>query len=320
MTKFNLINPLNSVPNHFGYSCLQRKFEIFDNSEWLEQIFQNKNIKVVPLWEDKNLFSEIGDKITPPLPCYPKIQEFMEIVNISKHYTFLGYQTKQNKDMGYLAIDLSHLNEIEINKKISKWGNFYDLRNISPLIKGLDGSILAYARAIVTWHKNNGYCGKCGSKTLPIKLGHQRNCTNKICNKEHFPRTDPAVIMLVHNNDKTLLGRQKLWPAGMYSTLAGFVEPGETLENAVAREVHEEAGVKVKNIQYHSSQPWPFPSSLMMGFFAEAQTSKIKINTEEIEDVKWFSKKELLNFSDQQKFLPRKLSISRRLIEDWINF
>ena len=122
------------------------------------------------------------------------------------------------------------------------------------------------------------------------------------------------------NKEKTLLGRHQIWPKGMYSTLAGFVEPGETLENAVAREVYEESGVKVQNIKYHSSQPWPFPSSLMMGFFAEAKTLEIKIDAEEIEDVQWFSKRELLNFSDQQKFLPRKLSISRRLIEDWINF
>ena len=318
MPKFNLINHLNFIPNHFGFGGLQRKIEIVESSNWLERLLGNKNIKVVTLWKNKNLFSKIGDKNNPPVPSYPNSNEFIKIIDIAQHYTYLGHQ--KNKDIGYIAIDLSHLNEIEINKQLSKWGQFYDLREISPLINDFDGSTLAYARAIIFWHINNGFCGSCGSQTLSTKLGHQRSCINEICKKEHFPRTDPAVIMLVHNKEKTLLGRQQLWPKGMYSTLAGFVEPGETLENAVAREVYEESGVKVQNIKYHSSQPWPFPSSLMMGFFAEAKTLEIKIDAEEIEDVQWFSKRELLNFSDQQKFLPRKLSISRRLIEDWINF
>ena len=165
---------------------------------------------------------------------------------------------------------------------------------------------------------NNNYCSNCGNETTILKAGHQRNCLNKNCLLEHFPRTDPAVIMLVHHENKALLGRQKIWPQGMYSTLAGFVEPGETLEHAVAREVFEEAGILIKNIQYHSSQPWPFPSSLMVGFDAEAKSTDIKINKNEIEDANWFSKEEIFNFSDQNKFLPRKISIARKLIDDWM--
>ena len=131
--------------------------------------------------------------------------------------------------------------------------------------------------------------------------------------------SDPAVIMLIYKDDKILLGRQKVWPSGMYSTLAGFVETGETIENAVRREVLEEAGIKIKNIQYHSSQPWPFPASIMLGFYAEASSTKIKLDANEVEDVQWFSRKEVINFSHQNKFLPRKISIARRLIDDWIN-
>ena len=125
--------------------------------------------------------------------------------------------------------------------------------------------------------------------------------------------------MLVQDKGKVLLGRQKVWPEGLYSTLAGFVEPGETIEHAVAREVYEESGLIVKNIIYQYSQPWPFPSSLMLGFTAEAQTKNIKYNDSEIEDAQWFSRDDILNFENQKKILPRMLSVSRRLIEDWLN-
>jgi NAD+ diphosphatase len=124
--------------------------------------------------------------------------------------------------------------------------------------------------------------------------------------------------MLVHDGDRALLGRQKIWPAGMYSTLAGFVEPGESLEEAVAREVFEEAGIEIRDVRYHSSQPWPFPCSLMLGFHAEAKSTTIKIAEDEIDDAQWFSRDEMKNFDAQGKYLPRQISISRRLIEDWL--
>ena len=134
----------------------------------------------------------------------------------------------------------------------------------------------------------------------------------------HFPRTDPAVIMLVHDGDRALLGRQKVWVPGMHSTLAGFVEPGESLEEAVAREVFEEVGIRVRNVRYHSSQPWPFPASIMLGFHAEAATTELRIDTDEIENAAWFTREELLDFEALGNTLPRKDSIARRLIEDWL--
>ena len=159
----------------------------------------------------------------------------------------------------------------------------------------------------------------CGKATISTKGGHQRSCTRKGCTCLNFPRTDPAVIMLVTDGDRALLGRQKIWPEGLYSTLAGFVEPGETIEHAVAREVYEEAGIIVKNVIYQHSQPWPFPSALMLGFTTEASTKKIKLNDAELEDAQWFTKSEMLNFKIQEKFLPRKVSVSRRLIDDWLS-
>ncbi len=139
------------------------------------------------------------------------------------------------------------------------------------------------------------------------------------CATSHFPRTDPAVIMLVTDGERALLGRQKSWPQGQHSTLAGFVEPGESLEDAVAREVFEETRVVVGEVRYHSSQPWPFPSSIMLGFTAVARTSEITVDPSELEDARWFDRDWMLAHQDDDEFrLPRRDSIARRLIEDWL--
>ena len=147
-----------------------------------------------------------------------------------------------------------------------------------------------------------------------------RKCTNDDCAIEHFPRLDPAVIMLVHDGgDRLILGRNKNWQVGQHSVLAGFVESGESLEDSVAREIYEEAGVTVTDIRYHSSQPWPFPSSIMLGFTARATALTLNVNREELEDAAWFTRDDLLNSPEDNNFrLPRKDSISRRLIEDWM--
>ena len=148
-----------------------------------------------------------------------------------------------------------------------------------------------------------------------------RRCTNPACNTMHFPRTDPAVIMLVTDGDRALLGRNKNFPLpGMYSTLAGFVEPGESLEDAVAREVREESGIEVAAVHYPSSQPWPFPANIMLGFHAEARTTEITIDYGELEDARWFTRDWLMSHTDDDNFrLPRLDSIARRLIEDWLH-
>ncbi|MDH3792070.1 MAG: NAD(+) diphosphatase, partial [Rhodospirillales bacterium] len=146
-------------------------------------------------------------------------------------------------------------------------------------------------------------------------------CSAPDCGSQHFPRTDPAVIMLVHDGARCVLGRQEIWPPGMHSTLAGFVEPGETLEEAVAREVAEEVGLRFDpgQVFYQSSQPWPFPSSLMLGFHARIEPAELRVNRAEIESAAWFSREDLLNSPEDESFrLPRADSIARRLIEDWL--
>lgn len=199
-------------------------------------------------------------------------------------------------------------------------GHFADLRAIGPLMDGGEAALLAYARGIVWWNARTRFCGVCGAPTEALEAGFMRRCANPACNAPHFPRTDPAVIMLVHDGgDRVLLGRQRMWTPGMYSVLAGFVEPGESLEEAVAREVWEETGVKVGDVRYHSSQPWPFPSSLMLGFTALALTTELTVDMEELETALWVERSRLRSPApDDPLLLPRLDSIARHMLTEWM--
>jgi NAD+ diphosphatase len=166
------------------------------------------------------------------------------------------------------------------------------------------------------WHRYQKYCGHCGSETRAESGGNTRVCIAESCRRQLFPRVDPAIIVLVSDRDRCLLGRQSSWPDDRYSTIAGFVEPGESLEDAVQREVVEETNILTRDIQYHSSQPWPFPSALMLGFTATATTFDIKLNDDELEDAQWFTRKQMLSGFPK---LPYRLSIARRLVDGWLN-
>jgi NAD+ diphosphatase len=191
---------------------------------------------------------------------------------------------------------------------------FADLRLTAGLLPADDAGLLAYARAMIYWRQRHRYCGACGAPTRAGSGGHVMVCTAAGCGAESFPRIDPAIIVLVSDGERALLGRQASWPAGRYSTIAGFVEPGESLEDAVAREVREETDIEVDEVAYHSSQPWPFPSSLMVGFHARATSTAIRCPDGELEDARWFSRAELAQGTPA---LPPPQSISFRLIADW---
>src|SRR6266481_475836 len=197
---------------------------------------------------------------------------------------------------------------------------FADLRQLAGRLDRQEGALLALARAMMFWHSRHRHCGLCGNPTRSEEAGHMRRCSDPGCDTMHFPRTDPAVIMLVTDGDRALLGRNKNFPvAGMYSTLAGFVEPGESLEDAVAREVREETAIEVAAVHYHSSQPWPFPANIMLGFYAAAATTEVSVDYGELEDARWFERDWLASHADDDTFrLPRRDSIARRLIEDWL--
>ena len=193
-----------------------------------------------------------------------------------------------------------------------------ELRPLAPLLPADSASLLAYARALGLWKSRHRFCGSCGAPNLPARAGHVMRCSRPGCGNETFPRLDPAIIVLVTDpgGERALLGRQASWPAGRYSTIAGFVEPGESLEDAVVREVAEETGVQVAQVAYDSSQPWPFPSSLMLGFHAVASTEAITLRDGELEDARWFTRADL---AAGHPALPPPGAISARLIDAWYN-
>jgi len=222
-----------------------------------------------------------------------------------------------------LALDVSALEGGEQGPEMG--GNWVMLRSVGGVLPAQDAGLLAYARGVLVWREKTRFCAGCGGTLMIEDAGHSAKCATPSCGTQHFPRTDPAIIMLVTDSrDRALLGRQPVWTPGMYSCLAGFVEPGESLEDAVAREVWEEAGIRVREARYFASQPWPFPSSIMIGFNATALDGEPVADPHEIEEVRWFTRDEVRTFGeadrpgDHGRFLPRRDSIARALVEAWL--
>ncbi|KAF7777945.1 NAD+ diphosphatase [Pseudoalteromonas marina] len=289
------------------------------------------NVRKDPIWLKGQLSSQsvwllvknnetLFIKNTPQIKFLP--YEKIAQLNLT-NALFLGFNTTQQ---GVFALDVSTIDDTTLTPIISG-AEFMDIRKQGPLVDIKEGSIAALARGLCYWHATHRFCGRCGSKNHLVEAGHSRLCENERCKHPTFPRTDPAVIMVVTKTfadgiERCLLGRQAVWPTGMYSSLAGFVDPGETLEQAVAREVKEEAGIDVDDVTYVASQPWPFPSSIMLGFFAKATSEQINVDKDELDDAKWFSREDLANFGNwhdegEHLKLPRTDSISRYLIEHW---
>jgi NAD+ diphosphatase len=189
-----------------------------------------------------------------------------------------------------------------------------ELRGLLPKLPAGLAELTLSARALVLWHARHRFCSVCGHPSRPRQGGHQRVCSRQECHAEHFPRTDPCVLVLVCDGDRCLLGRSRGWPAGMYSALAGFVEPAESLEAAVAREVLEEVGVEVGELRYAGSQPWPFPASLMVGFVAQARTVEIRIDEQELEAARWVTREQLQRPQEHGFFVPPRFAIAGQLI------
>ena len=296
------------APNTYAGLALDRAQHRRREEAWLKERLADPGSAVLPIWRGLPLILEEEGPRPALLPG-----DQAAVLVATGEWALLGLAG----DQAVFALDFKSASEEAPD--LAPWGRFIDLRQIGPLLARSDAALLAYARGLMLWHQRHRYCGTCGALTVSAEGGHQRRCTNESCGHIHFPRTDPAVIMLVTSGDKVLLGRQRAWAPGMHSTLAGFVEPGESLEEAVAREVMEEVGVPVTDVEYHSSQPWPFPASIMLGFTARALDERIVIDPQEIDAAAWFTREELRAAPEDERLrLPRRDSIAYRLIRDWI--
>lgn len=281
------------------------------NTEWLASRIETNAARFLLLHQSRNLFLQAENTLSPLHLATHQVQPFLT----DGHWAYLG----QQEDEHVFVIDTSiHAEQDVLNHLGSASYVFEDLRRAGPLSQRDIASQMAYGRGLMYWHSRHQYCGVCGHKTHMGQAGHVRQCTNPDCAVEHFPRTDPAVIMLVTSGEKCLLAHHGRMREGMYSTLAGFVEPGETLEQAVRREVFEETGIHVGAVTYAGSQPWPFPTSLMVGYYAQAESHEITLDTQELADAQWFHKDDLLAFKSQGKYLPTTDSIARNLINHWL--
>jgi NAD+ diphosphatase len=295
-----------SQPNPYSGSPIDRVSDRRTDAAWVAGRLADDETLFVPVWRSRSLMRR--DEAGPSGVQLPRalVRTWLEQ---ELPWALLGLLDSR----AVFAIDLSGIETPELPGGCA----FEDMRAVAGLLPAHDAAILAHARGLMHWRSRHRFCGNCGGACLPESAGNVMACTQ--CKTSHFPRTDPAVIMLVTRGDRALLGHSQRFPrATMYSTLAGFVEPGETLEEAVAREVFEEAGVRVGRVHYHSSQPWPFPASIMLGFYAEGLTEAITVDSNELRDARWFSADEMRNHEQHGFHLPRGDSIASRLIQDWL--
>ena len=281
------------------------------DEKWIKDQISNPTSKFLPIWESRVLVSS-----QEPLRLGWLDSDQLANAKFDSAPFLLGMLN----DSTYFTIDMSKSTQsAEFIEKLTDY-KFEDSRTAAEALELEDTGILAQARAQINWHNRHGFCSVCGNETSVKRGGQKRECTK--CEAEHFPRVDPVIIMVVHDQDHCLLGqsRGRLAATNRYSALAGFVDQAESIEEAVSREVMEEAGIRVKNVTYHSSQPWPFPSSLMIGCHAEADTTEIFMDTEEMTDVKWFSRQEVLAAlagENSNLLIPGRIAIAHHLIRSW---
>jgi NAD+ diphosphatase len=300
-----------SHKNFYATINLNRAANQRSDNKWVSEQLKKPESKILPVWRNQNLFIH-GDNFS--MACLDV--EHLSVFSNGKNQPILLGMIGQTS---YFSIDISHLDNPKDKILFNSHVEFADLRQIGQILNSEEGNLLAYARGINYWHQQHLHCGVCGNMTHSEAAGHQRRCEDKDCNMVHFPRTDSACIVLIHNDDKIILARAGRFPAKMQSVLAGFLEPGESLEDCVAREVFEEVGVNLTDIVYQHSQPWPFPSSLMVGFRARALNTDLHPDPTELESADWFSRDELKAITPESDLqLPRLDSIARRLIEEWL--
>jgi len=291
------------TPNVFAGPYLDRAAHLRKDTAWVNAALADPDTLLVPLWQARNLIRRAERASTAA---------FVEAAHELRRTLPDGELVLLGRFRGRVVFAAEIV--AESPPELLPGAAFEDLRTAGGFLPHDEAGLLACARALILWRQRHRYCGRCGAPTRAASAGHVMTCSEPSCAAEHFPRLDPAIIVLVTDGERALLGRQAAWPPGRYSTIAGFVEPGESLEDAVVREVLEETGVHVQDAEYHSSQPWPFPSSLMIGFTARAAADAVPRADEELEDVRWFTREEIATGTPG---LPPPQSVSFRLIEDW---
>ena len=290
------------TPYVFAGAGLERLGERRRDTAWVAAALAAADTRFVPLHGAHNMITREGDTPRALLLTQAEARPLLA-------------QARCCALLGSLAGQVCFALAVDEKTPLPR-GEQGDLRQLGVLMDDAELALLGYARALVHWHLQNLHCGRCGTATDSVQAGFERLCPN--CGAQHFPRLDPAIIVLVTHGERCLLGRQAIWPPKRYATLAGFVEPGESLEAAVRREVEEETDVRLGKVMYQASQPWPFPSSLMLGFRAEAATTAIHCKDGELEHAAWFSRDDIVAQVDAGTLLlsPSR-SISYRLIRDW---
>ena len=280
------------------------------DADWIAAKLKDQSTRIVPLWKLQPLVTPRRDGIGWLSPADVDGYLMSGVPTI-----FIG---EDDAGVAHFAIDVTSFDDANRSEPFTNVGKFMDLRAIALQLPMGDPSTLGTAKAILDWNARHQFCAVCGNATEMRECGYMRKCSNGECNAEHFPRTDPVVIMLPVRGDDCLIGRQPMFPANMYSALAGFIEPGENIEEAVRREVMEEAGITVSDVRYHSTQPWPWPSSLMIGCFADAETTEITVDGLELEEARWVSRtllKDVMNgATDTGVLLPPPMAIGFQLI------
>ena len=302
---------LSSFQNTFAGNPLNRASERRKDDAWLNEQLKSDESLGIAIWNGKPLVENSKDGGVQI--AYLPAKMVAELAGGAETLLFMGLW----KETAVFAVDLDGGAD-PADGPLSGLGRFEDLRGLAMRLPHTDAAILATAKQMFEWRRRHKHCANCGEPSLVAEGGWKRACP--ACKAEHFPRTDPVVIMLAVHGERCMLGRQEIWPAGMFSSLAGFLEPGETIEEACARELHEEAGLKTSSVVYHSTQPWPYPSSLMIGLIAQVEDDDATPDQTELSEVRWFTKEEartLLAGKLPNTFAPGPMAIAHQLIKAW---
>lgn len=298
----------------FAGSPLDRASEKRTDKDWIEAKRRDPSSLILPLWRlQPFILPEKLDR-SPELGLLaPEVVD--SLADADALCVFLGL----DHDRALFTVDVSRLADPGKSGPLAGRGSFQDARSAAQVVSSSGAAIIAQAKALIDWHQRHGFCPNCGTPTTVMDAGYRRLCGK--CNAEHFPRVDPVVIMLASHGDSCLIGRGKQFPNGMFSALAGFMEPGETIEEAVRRELMEEASVRVSEVTYYATQPWPFPSSLMIGCFARAESREAKVDDNELAEVRWIDRalaREAIRGKPVAGLrLPPPIAIAHHLIKTW---